>query len=294
MPPDAPKKWNRRSLLKKSIVGGVGLVAGSLAWGLWERRRAVVEKIPLRLALGTEAPRRFRVAQISDLHIDPHHDYDWVDTYVAKINAQGADIIVLTGDYITGRKSSLAPLAMRLGKLQAPGGVWGVLGNHDRWNMLPSFFNQVWRDAGMNALVNTGVKIAVQEGAVRLAGLENIWGGRPQLEPALHQADARSETPALLLVHEPDFAVTHSGDGQLHARVALQLSGHTHGGQVCLPGGFPIKRPRHGRILSRGYYPDKGAWPVYVNRGIGGLWPHIRFAASPEVSLFEIENVSRV
>jgi predicted MPP superfamily phosphohydrolase len=112
-----------------------------------------------------------------------------------------------------------------------------------------------------------------------------MWGGSPQPTRAL--AKARPEERSIFLAHEPDVALLFPKD----LPIAIQLSGHTHGGQVSLPPGKPIRLPKYGRILARGLYETQAPWPVYVNRGIGTLFPHVRFAASPEITLMEVQNV---
>jgi predicted MPP superfamily phosphohydrolase len=115
-----------------------------------------------------------------------------------------------------------------------------------------------------------------------VAGLDSRWCGRPKLPSAMTTCPRNA--PAILLMHEPDFADTAAKD----RRVALQLSGHTHGGQVCLPGLGALITPRWGRKYIAGWYRI-GALQLYVNRGIGCTGLPVRFACPPEVTELTLE-----
>ncbi len=121
-------------------------------------------------------------------------------------------------------------------------------------------------------------------GGIYLAGLDDLWSGQADLTAALAQAPAN--VPTILLVHEPDFADTVAKDG----RVSLQLSGHSHGGQVRLPGiGAPIL-PYLGRKYDQGLYNVNNMW-LYTNRGIGlGRIP-LRINCPPEITEFTLTSV---
>ena len=182
--------------------------------------------------------------------------------------------------------SALVPLAAYLSKLQAPGGVFACLGNHDQWNMSLFKFRQTFESVGIRVLINEAAAVTLRDRNLWLAGVESVWAGYPN--PAKSLSALKSHERAIFLAHEPDYAL----DISRQLPIALQLSGHTHGGQICLPPGKVILSPRHGKILVRGIYQDSAAWPVYVNRGIGTLGPHLRVACRPEITLLQIENVS--
>jgi hypothetical protein len=255
-----------------------------------ERRWLSVERVALGLKLGPDAPKHFTMAQLSDLHLDPQNDEAWVTEYVAATNALKPDLIGLTGDYITHDDTAMGRLLPLLSQLQAPGGVFACLGNHDQWSVLTKDLVRQFGATPIKLLRNQFAAAAVQGGQVLLSGLESCWAGmiEPHKAFAFHKGDAPQRS--ILLAHEPDVARLLPADSPC----ALQISGHTHGGQCALPPGIAIKLPKYGRIYTRGLYQKSHAWDIYVNRGVGGLWPHLRVAARPEITLFEITNQSLV
>jgi uncharacterized protein len=281
----------RRTFLTRACFTGAASLAGAYGYGRWERTALAVERIPLQLKLGVEAPRALRIAQLTDLHIDPLFDEAWIAEYVAATNALKPDITVLTGDLITSSYRALPTLAKHLEKLHAPGGVFASPGNHDQWNMPIAEFRRVLQNHGLRVLANEPALVEIHAGKVPLGGIESLWGGRPHLENTLRAC--RPEAPAILLAHEPDLGMRIAPQRRTALPIALQLSGHTHGGQVCIPGPIILRKPSYGKELVRGHYADRLPWQVYVNRGIGTLGPHIRIAAPPEIALLEITNTSR-
>jgi predicted MPP superfamily phosphohydrolase len=137
--------------------------------------------------------------------------------------------------------------------------------------------------AGLPVLINEGVALGVGGATIYLAGLDDCWSGRPDLSKALEKLSP--DTPAVLLSHEPDFADTFALDG----RVSLQLSGHSHGGQIRLPGYGAFVLPKFAQKYDQGLFNVNGMW-LYTNRGLGlGPVPH-RVNCPPEVT--EITLVS--
>jgi predicted MPP superfamily phosphohydrolase len=185
-------------------------------------------------------------------------------------------MILLTGDYITSTVRTVSTLAEPLAELKADAGVFGCLGNHD----VGCGRVQVARALethGITCLSNTGRGLTKHGETLWIAGLDSAWGGRPDLARALAGRPANSGT--IVMMHEPDYADTIA-----HARVPLlQLSGHTHGGQCCLPGGVPVHLPIWGRKYPKGLF-QVGAVQLYVNRGIGCIGVPVRFSCPPEIT----------
>ena len=116
-----------------------------------------------------------------------------------------------------------------------------------------------------------------------LAGLDDAWSGEPDLSLAIENSP--EDSPVILMLHEPDFAEIYAGDG----RVRLQLSGHTHGGQVQLPGlGGPF-RPEYGRRYGDGLVDVDGMW-LYTTRGVGVIGPPARFLCRPEITALTLRR----
>jgi predicted MPP superfamily phosphohydrolase len=132
-------------------------------------------------------------------------------------------------------------------------------------------------------LVNAGLSIAVGQDVLYLAGLDDGWSGRPDLNAAL--ANRPAGAPVVLLFHEPDLADQTSLDG----RISLQLSGHSHGGQIRLPRRGALLKPYLGWKYDLGLYQLNGMW-LYTNRGIGVTNEPIRYNCPPEITQITLIN----
>jgi uncharacterized protein len=272
------------------IRGGLGLSCGIAAAGfayasVMETSTIVTETVDFRLPrLGAEF-NGFRVGQISDLHFRPYTGEREISAAVKAVNDARPDVIVLTGDYVTstwlfhlGRRTAdgIEDCAHILKELHAPFGVYAILGNHD-WGTDPDRIADTLRMAGIRVLRNEAV--ALERGGARLwlAGADCAFFNHADLERTL--AGVPEDEPVLLLAHEPDFA-----DYAAFYPVDLQLSGHSHGGQIVAPGiGAPYLPPM-GRKYVRGRYKIR-KMQLYTNRGIGVGGAPVRFNAPPEVTL---------
>ena len=277
MPPIATT--NRRTFVHRVFrAGALAVFGGGGAYGYGnqiERHYPVVERIKVSLPGLGSAWNGFRVVQISDLHLEPIVDQELLRTTVAAINALKPDLIVLTGDYITSNAMRIANLAEPLSELKARAGVFGCMGNHDMgWR---GKVYQGLKAHGVECLINSGHDLALGNDHLWVAGLDSAWGGHPVFEASM--AAKRKDAATLLLMHEPDYADVIA---QSHTPL-LQLSGHTHGGQCCLPGGLPVHLPKWGRKYAKGLF-QVGKMQLYVNRGIGCIGLPLRFACSPEIT----------
>ncbi len=274
----------RRSFLRRLLKTGAAFgAAGSGAFGygsLVERNHPVVERLKIAMPGLGPAWEGCRVVQISDLHLEPLHNPELVLRTVAIINSMKPDVIVLTGDYVTHDSRDIMALSAPLAGLKARAGVFAIPGNHDVWNGASRIAGAL-RHHGITWLRNNGVPLTDKGDTLWIGGMDSIWGGRPHIHEALK--DRPGEAPVVLLMHEPDYA-DHVA---LASMPLLQLSGHTHGGQVCLPGGHPIQLPSWGRKYSRGLY-QVGKVQLYVNRGLGCMDVPVRFACPPEITEFTL------
>lgn len=262
-----------RGLLFSGISGASAFAYGSFI----ERRRPTVERIEVRLRGLGSAFDGFRIVQISDLHVEPNVDRDLLTRSVAIINGLKPDLITLTGDYVTHDTTRVAQLTAPLAALTAPAGVIASLGNHDIWTS-PSKVSSALRQHGMTVLRNSGLALTKQQDSLWIAGLDSAWAGRPDVAKSLNGRP--SSAPTVILSHEPDYVDTLSPH---IPGSSLQLAGHTHGGQVCLPGGFPLLLPKWGKKYPKGLFRI-GRMQLYVNRGLGTIGPKTRFACSPEIT----------
>ena len=218
----------------------------------------------------------FRIAQMSDFHLHPHTRIELVREAVSLANGLSPDLTVLTGDYVLQGAESILELAPVLGGLRASLGVYASLGNHDYWTNADTVRTGL-EEAGLPVLLNSGVELHADGGSIYVAGLDDGWSGRPNLARAL--AARSGGVPTVLLMHEPDFADTWPPQ----SGISLQLSGHSHGGQVRLPGiGAPVL-PRFAQKYDSGPYRVRDFW-VYTSRGIGVISPPVRFGCRPEIT----------
>ncbi len=222
-----------------------------------------------------------RIVQISDIHLKPIVTLNLVKKTVTMVNSLQPDLIVITGDFVTRFISAIYEMAPVLAQLRARYGVFTSLGNHDLW-LDANIITQTLNSAGLPVLINQGVPIAVDGETLWLAGVDDAMSGKPDLKSALK--DAPRKAPVVLMAHEPDPADEFTLDG----RVDLMLSGHSHGGQIRLPGlGSPIKAPL-AENYDMGLYNVGGMW-LYVNRGIGVITSvPLRLNCPPEITEFTL------
>ncbi len=265
---------SRREFLRGTIAVGVfslGFGSYSYFWGL---HRPTVERKDISLKVLPSRLDGFRVAQLSDIHYGPYLSSADLAAVVETVNQLHPDIIVLTGDYVSvplfGNKSQAfretIPCAQVLGGLGARRRVFAVLGNHDH-EANPDLVSEALESHRITVLRNHA--LPVEEDGVRLwiAGIDDVLTGVPDLHKTLRQIPANEVT--VLLAHEPDYA-----DAASRFPVHLQLSGHSHGGQVRLPLlGAPIL-PSLARKYPAGLR-QVGNLPLYTNRGIGVIDPPI-------------------
>ncbi len=247
-----------------------------------------VEVVPVSLVLPRLDARfdGYRIAQISDLHADGWMTPGRVLGLVKLVNEQEPDLVTITGDFGTySRFRSLiryaSTLVAPLRRLRAPDGAVAVSGNHD-YKSNPQVVRGVLAASGVIELRNT-VRTLRRGGAVlHLCGVDDVREGTPDLDRALQ--DLPKEGATILLVHEPDFADESAATG----RFDLQLSGHSHGGQVGLPLLRYLFLPKLSRKYPAGLYRVGGMF-LYTNRGLGAH-PRFRFNCRPEITVFTLRS----
>lgn len=272
-------RLSRRAFLR--FVAGATL-SSALGWlytTQLETRWLDIERLTLALPRLAPAFEGFTLAQLSDFHLGPVVSPDQIHAAVTATLALKPDAIVITGDFVTELDNGEPEqLVATLTPLTAPAGVYAVLGNHDHWTDAQTVATAVQR-AGVTVLRNAQVALTRAGATLHLAGVDDYWERYADLSRAL--ADVPRSAPTILLAHEPDYADLAARD----PRVVLQLSGHSHGGQVRLPFiGAPLLPPL-GRKYPLGLR-QVGGMQVYTNRGIGVLSPPVRFNCRPEITLF--------
>lgn len=218
----------------------------------------------------------FGILHLTDLHIKEIGNRERAALRIASHNKP--DAIVITGDFVD-RKQDRDVCLEFVSQLSAPCGVWGVGGNWDHYTQRPyrDFSNALCR-AGVQMLDNAGTRLERHGSHIELAGVNDPHTGQDDLRRALGASP--EHRACVLLAHSPDII------GQLaHCPVDVVLAGHTHGGQICLPGRRPLWVPsRHGRRYAAGLFKE-GRVRMLVNRGVGMSTFPLRVFCPPEVVL---------
>jgi uncharacterized protein len=225
----------------------------------------------------------FTIVQLTDIHLYPLTQPETVRHAIELANSLKPDVTVLTGDYVWRELDAIHELAPILSGLNAHHGIYLTLGNHDYWTDA-TVIKSASVQEGMPMLVNQGVSLSQGGSRVFLGGLDDGWSGHPDLGRTLE--GARAGDVVVLLCHEPDLADLYYKDG----RISLQLSGHTHAGQIRLPGLGALVHPYLGKKYEMGLYRVGEMW-LYTNRGIGCISEPVRFNCPPEVTEFTLVRV---
>lgn len=278
---------SRRRFLKISAVSAVGTViagVGGFAYA-HDVEPENLEIVPVELYLPhlDLAFDGYRLVQISDIHMGTGITTERLIHIVEMVNAQNPDAVAITGDYVTnGDITFLLPgLIEGLSKLQARDGSFAILGNHDHWTD-PTAIRTMLRRSGLVDMSNSTYTIQRGNAVLHLAGVDDYWERQDRLDEVLAQLP--TEGCAILLAHEPDYADISSVTG----RFDLQISGHSHGGQVRIPIlNRAIHVPRYSIKYPMGRY-QVGEMIQYTNRGVGTIAPAVRFNCRPEITVFTL------
>jgi predicted MPP superfamily phosphohydrolase len=265
----------RRDALRLIGAAGVGLAAGPLAYGAaYERHRLVLLEEDITVSGFPPSLDGLRLGLITDIHHSASVSPDDVTRAVNVLAAAQPDIVVLGGDYVTfGNRAYVEPVADLLAPLAvAPQGAFAVLGNHDDDRDMPAALAR----RGFIVLKDQHTRIVVRGEPIDIAGVR-FWTRR-----LAHLADVlkRVGPAAILLAHDPRRLTQAAELG-----IPLVLSGHTHGGQVLLPGLAPVLR-RDFPVLA-GLAREKDA-TLFVSRGVGTVYLPVRYNSPPDVAVLTL------
>ncbi|MFB4169503.1 metallophosphoesterase [Virgibacillus sp. JSM 102003] len=281
---------NRRTFLKKSIgslLALVGLSGGSYYYAREiEPTMLDINQQILSSSKLPESFNNFKIVQFSDTHIGYHYSLEQFTELVSTINAQKPDIIVFTGDLVD--KPHMynwdSELIKTLRKLKANHGKYWIYGNHDHGGYGTDIVKNVMDKAEFQLLKNSYTSINLNNEKIALAGIDDVMLGSPDLEKTLTNSDPNLFT--ILLAHEPDFA-----DTTVHFPVDVQLSGHSHGGQVRLPFIGHLYTPMYAEKYVQGKHMlQNGKLTLYVSRGLGTTRLPYRFLCKPEIHTFTLKS----
>lgn len=281
---------SRRAFLRKGIrllfgTLGLGALTAGYAYGLERHWLQVASRTVAIPGLPPEW-QGVRIVHFSDLHLGHYFGINELEQVAHSIDQERPDLICFTGDLVDEGTSLLPEAVPVLRQMQAPLGKFAVLGNHDWRYGKDVIIRQAWLDAGFQVLMNENAAIAKQGSTLYIAGLDDVLYGVP--DPAAALRGVPEEGKVILLVHEPDFA-----DEAAKHPFVLQLSGHSHGGQVRLPVLGHLVVPPMGRKYVHGLHHvgDRGM-PVYTSRGIGTTILPVRFFCRPEITVLTLEALT--
>lgn len=224
----------------------------------------------------------FRLTQLTDIHHSTILDIDQVRDVVQIAQQTKPDMFVLTGDYTTTYRRFVEPCAEALAPLNAPEGVWAVLGNHDHYTD-PELTTRALQDQHITVLNNANTTIQRGPDSLQLSGIDDWSWNATDWTSAFK--GLKTTTPTILLSHQPSVL-----DLDQTQNAALILSGHTHGGQVRVPWlGAPARLAMRDLKYDRGLF-RRGETQLYVSSGTGEIGLRVRFGVRPEIAVIRLKN----
>lgn len=246
------------------------------------RLRGQLEARAVRVELKGRSGSLPRIAFLSDLHAGFFNTSGDLESIARKAAESNPDLVILGGDLIDSHGEEIFLLGAALKRLNPPLGIFAVRGNHEYFHPEKlELWTRFLEHNGVEVLVNRGVRVQHRDTSLWIAGIDDLREGRPDFEAALE--GRRPGELTLFISHHPDAfpeAVRH--------KVDLQLSGHTHGGQIRFGPWIPMTHTSHGYL--DGLYECEGC-QLYVGRGGGTTLLPIRIGVRPEVGLIELCGV---
>jgi predicted MPP superfamily phosphohydrolase len=278
----------RRLALKRLFAGAAALITGgSTAIAVHEGiARVKVKDVRVPLGRLPSSLHGFTIVQLSDVHLGPTLRDDFASEIVGQVNALGADLIAITGDLVDGTVDRLGKMVAIFGQLRAKHGVYFVTGNHEYYSGVDEWLTEL-RRLGIRVLRNERVSIGSGEHSFDLVGIDDAHaaqfghGHGANLPKAVRGRDNNRE--AVLLAHQPRAVF----DAQQHG-IGLQLSGHTHGGQIW-PFNYLVRLQQP---IVKGLEKFGNVW-VYVSSGTGYWGPPMRLGAPAEITRVTLLSTER-
>ncbi|MGD8189622.1 metallophosphoesterase [Brevibacillus ginsengisoli] len=263
---------------------GLIIILGSLVYvTLIERFWVEVRPVGIAIAKLPASMAGLRIVLFSDVHVGFYYENHHLRKLVDQINEQKPDVICFTGDLLDSRDAlpMIQEASRELARLQAPLGKFAVLGNHDYRTDADQIAKHL-QLGGFKLLVNQSDSMVHNGGRLNIVGVDDAINGNPDLAKALQGVS--EQAPTILLVHEPDYAAISS-----KFPIDLQLSGHSHGGQVRIPFGGPVLTSRLGKNYNAGEYKLHNM-TIYTTRGIGTTILPVRFFSRPEITVITLQQ----
>lgn len=266
-------KPTRRQVLQ---VLGAGAATSIIPVGVADCSSSWLEVVYQNLLLSNWDASGFRMVVLSDLHVNTGRQTDLAAMACTLAVDENPDMIAIPGDFVNfsdpGRLQNIRAALHPLREAKCP--VFATLGNHDYWTRRPQAVIETIRAMGIRVLRNE----AVECNGVSVGGVDDAIAN-------LHRPEflgvGNLSRSLIALFHEPDFVT------DIPSNVSLMVSGHSHGGQICLPGGIALHTPRGARNYIAGFYPEARV-PLYVSRGVGTVGPQMRLFCRPEVTVLTL------
>ena len=277
----------RRQFLRAAAAVGTVAIVGDAILLAPNRPRTVRQEF--FLPRWPERMNGFTIAVLSDFHYDPYFSIHPLRSAIAMVSRLHPDLIALTGDFVSvplvgdwGKAASAAePCARLLRQMTAPHGLWAVMGNHDDATD-PEHVTRALQAENIQVLANQSQPIEKDGARFWLAGVSDVMSGAADLSKSMHGVPAGD--PVILLAHEPDFA-----DEASQYPIDLQLSGHSHGGQIRIPFLPPLYLPELAKKYVWGTY-RVGPLTLHTSAGLGTVGVPMRLNCPPEITLLTLRR----
>lgn len=286
-----PKKVSRRSFLKRafgSLFTMVGIGGGGYYYAHdIEPKLLDISNYKIINKAIPHSFNNFKIIQFSDTHLGFHYDLQQLKKLVQKINKLKPDIIFFTGDLMDApnKYSETNQIIPILKELTAPFGKFAIYGNHDHGGYGSDIYKSIIEESNFTLLLNSHQKIKHLDGSrFYVMGIDDAMLGKPDIITAMNGIP--DDAYKILLSHAPDLA-----DEAALYNIQLQLSGHSHGGQVKIPFVGALVKPPYAEHYNEGFY-EIGDTPLtlYVNRGIGTTRLPFRFLSKPELTVYTLKS----
>lgn len=262
---------SRRAMIKGMLLTGLGSTVGTATYGVaYARHQIGVTRVLLPVTGLPPALEGLRIGLMTDVHHSAMVPETDVNKAIDLILAERPDLVVLGGDYVSfGDRAFVGPVAELLARLQSPHGVFAILGNHDDERAVP----EALKRRGISVLEDSRTLLRIRGEGLELAGVR-FWTRRPQEIARVLQGTTHT---TLLLAHDPRRLTEAAA-----LKVPAVLSGHTHGGQVLIPGLDAAVRRRFPVLQGLG---SKDRSSIFVSRGVGTVYLPVRVNCPPEVAV---------